>query len=272
MIKVFAHGREIHVSRLIFSGGEVQPRLEGYANGNLGTYAHGSLGAVVINALIRNSDDVMALLLVTDAIRRDTPDAVIDLVCPYLPYARQDRVCYPGEALALRVFCDLINSQNYNSVEVWDAHSDVALALLNRVRHVPASDILLTLPPLNNVVLVAPDAGAAKRVLACAKKFNVSMVQAEKVRDTKTGAITETVVNSAHIDDKDFLIVDDICDGGRTFIELAKKLRPLTNGKVNLYVTHGIFSQGFEVFEGLIDTIYVANSFKDDLPAFVKAV
>jgi ribose-phosphate pyrophosphokinase len=70
---------------------------------------------------------------------------------------------------------------------------------------------------------------------------------------------------------RDFLIVDDICDGGRTFIELAKVLRPLTSGQVKLYVTHGIFSAGFEALAGL-DRIFVANPFPADLPGFVQTV
>jgi ribose-phosphate pyrophosphokinase len=68
-------------------------------------------------------------------------------------------------------------------------------------------------------------------------------------------------VYSEHVRDHNFLIVDDICDGGRTFIELAKVLRPLTNGSIFLYVTHGIFSQGLDVFKGVIDHIYTANLF-----------
>jgi ribose-phosphate pyrophosphokinase len=90
-------------------------------------------------------------------------------------------------------------------------------------------------------------------------------IQAEKIRDPNTGAITSTKVNiEKHVGDKNFLIMDDICDGGRTFIELAKVLRPLTTGKIMLYVTHGIFSAGLEVFLGYIDEIYCANSW---LPA-----
>lgn len=47
--------------------------------------------------------------------------------------------------------------------------------------------------------------------------------------------------------------------GTRTFIELAAKLRQLTDGKIYLYVTHGIFSKGAEVFDGLIDGIFTTN-------------
>ena len=41
------------------------------------------------------------------------------------------------------------------------------------------------------------------------------------------------------------VVVDDICDGGRTFIELLKASPTLDCGKsLSLFVTHGIFSQG----------------------------
>ena len=92
--------------------------------------------------------------------------------------------------------------------------------------------------------MVAPDQGAASAPAPARAWPGVPLVHAEKTRDTNTGAITGTLVHSDHIGARNFLIVDDICDGGRTFIELAKVLRPLTDGQVKLYVTHGIFSQG----------------------------
>lgn len=191
-------------------------------------------------------------------------------MCPYLPYARQDRVAYPGEALSAAVACRLLNAQGYRSVEVWDAHSDVSLALLDRVRHRPASDFAVPIVTARDVI-VAPDQGAAKRASACARLAGATLVHAEKTRSTDTGAITGTMVHSEPVGARDFLIVDDICDGGRTFIELARVLRPLTTGQVKLYVTHGIFSAGFDALAGL-DRIYVANPFPAALPGFVQTV
>lgn len=241
-----------------FSGGEIQVKLEPNKwelLDKLNIYAH-----------VTNSDEVMELLLLTDALRRYNRSAQIGLMLPYLPYARQDRVCAPGEALALRVFTDLINSQNYAYVRVYDVHSTVSQALLNNVTNSTVSEIWVSYGsqlPLLDSVLVAPDSGSLKKVEDLSKTFSrkMPMVRADKLRDVNTGEITETVVYSKHIGKKDFFIVDDICDGGRTFIELAKVLRPLTDGKIYLYVTHGIFSKGLEVFEGLIDTIYTAYPF-----------
>ena len=257
-------GRAVPVRSFTFPGGEVQVRIED-------PEAAPAAAAVALRADLVTSDSLMGLLLLTDAVRRRYPDARIDLVCPYLPYARQDRVAYPGEALSAAVACRLLNAQGYASVEVWDAHSDVSLALLDRVRHRPASDFAGPILTAGDVV-VAPDLGAAKRAGACARLAGAQLVHAEKTRSTDTGAITGTVVHSAHVGARDFLIVDDICDGGRTFTELARVLRPLTTGRVKLYVTHGIFSQGFDALRSDIDRIYVANPFPAELPAFVQTL
>ncbi len=255
-------GQIVPLRCLTFAGGEVQVRIEAPA---------APIDHVTIRADLVDSDTVMGLLVLTDAVRRHYRDPAIDLICPYLPYARQDRVAYPGEALSATVACRLLNAQHYRSIEVWDAHSDVSLALLDRVRHRPASDFAGPIVTADDVV-VAPDLGAVKRAAACAKLAGVPMVQAEKTRSTDTGAITGSAVQSGPIGARDFIIVDDICDGGRTFIELARVLRPLTEGRVKLYVTHGIFSAGFEALRAGIDRIFVANPFTADLPDFVQIV
>lgn len=257
MIQLFANGWRLLFERSTFPGGEVHIAL---------TDQLVPTTKVKVLAHLHSSDDVMALLMLTDALRRAGIEH-IDLRMPYLPYARQDRVCLNGEALSLRVFCDLINAQRYASVEVWDVHSDVALALLDRVTNVHCATLLTRNMPFDRrrTVLVAPDAGAIKKVSAVGDLLEMRVVRADKTR--AGGLITGTVVYTEHIGDRDFLIVDDICDGGRTFIELAKVLRPLTSGAVMLYVTHGIFSKGTAVFDGLIDKVIVANSFVDALPS-----
>lgn len=253
--------RQVKVNRWQFAGGEEHVRLD--------TEPIGFDEVVQVLAHVRSSADVMALLLVTDALRRHGAQRIW-LHMPYLPYARQDRVCARGEALSLAVFCELINSQGYEYVEVWDVHSDVAPALLKRCEVVPPEEFLDNAGGLidwGKTLLVAPDAGALKKTAKVATHFYTSFIRADKTRDAKTGEITGTVVHSDHVGDRDLLIVDDICDGGRTFIELARELRKLTTGRVMLYVTHGIFSRGTQVFDGLIDRVFCANPFVDEQPA-----
>ena len=223
-----------------------------------------------IQAHLPDSAAVMTLLMVTDALRRGYMGTPISLELPYVPYARQDRVANAGEALSAKVFCDLINSQGYSRVVVQDPHSDVVAALLERVV------IDDPMPALRRVVadigqdvaLVAPDAGARKRVLKLATALELGVVYADKMRDTRTGSITGTQVQG-ELPDRSLLVVDDICDGGRTFTELATALlrqqaaqslsRPLY-----LYVTHGIFSKGLDPLLASFSKVYARNNWTDD--------
>lgn len=254
-LRVFEDGVRVKYERMTFSGGEVQVRLSR-------PIRRTALFCIV--AHVHCSDDVMALLLLTDALRR-AGAREIDLKLPYVPYGRQDRVCAPGESLALRVFCDLINAQRYSEVWVLDPHSDVIGALLDRLHVVHAADVLAELSaevlPRDRTILVAPDAGALKKIDVISKRLLCPYIRADKTRDTTTGAITGTVVYSEHVGNCDLLVVDDICDGGRTFVELAAVLRPLTTGRLLLYISHGIFSRGPEVLTEHYDVVFVANSF-----------
>jgi hypothetical protein len=85
---------------------------------------------VIITTRIKSSDDLMILLLATDALKR-LGFTYIKLFIPYLPFARQDRVMVGGEPLSIKVIANIINSQEYTKVAVYDAHSEVSLALIN---------------------------------------------------------------------------------------------------------------------------------------------
>lgn len=219
---------------------------------------------VTLGLYFESNNDLFDLSLLVDAIRRERENVVIQLFMPYVPYARQDRVCNPGESLSIKVVASFINSLYFHSVLIVDPHSDVTTALFDRVTVRPQEDFAVRMatewgdPKV--VVIVAPDAGASKKARKFAQVGEFGgLVQAEKVRDLLTGKILETRVECEHVGNKDFLIVDDICDGGRTFTELAKVLRTKTDGQIFLFVTHGIFSAGEKVFDGLIDIVYTAN-------------
>ncbi len=60
------------------------------------------------------------------------------------------------------------------------------------------------------------------------------------------------------------LIIDDLCDGGATFIEEAKYLKKLfPDKKLHLYVTHGLFTKGVDHVAAHFDCIYTTNSYQE---------
>ncbi|RXE86279.1 ribose-phosphate diphosphokinase [Pseudoalteromonas sp. A757] len=256
--------KDVQYEAFTFSGGEEHIRFK--------AFDFCDCEKVQITARVTNSSHIMRLLMAVDALKRlclaRTP---IELVLPYFPYARQDRVCVTGEALGAKVMASLINQLALDKVTVWDAHSDVVPALLERVENVEQTTLISQCPALQRQLqcgalsLVSPDAGASKKTLKIAQHFGgeVEVIQAQKVRNLKTGEIVQTQV-LGEVKGKDLLIVDDICDGGRTFTELAKVLKAQGANSIALYVTHGIFSQGLGVFSGLIDTVYTTNSCRDN--------
>lgn len=263
MIKIFGGISEIAYKQFIFPGGEISIRLD------VNHIFDGDDITIVAN--IQSATEVLELLMVTDAIKREAANSIIDLKLPYVPYARQDRVSVSGEALSIKVMADLINSQKYTNVTIWDPHSDVTSALINNLTIVEQHRIAYMAPIIwANTILVAPDAGAAKKIYKLANATGCEVITASKVRDPVTGNITGTGLDislnpvKAVYDNTRFLIVDDICDGGRTFIELARVLKSNINLPIDLFVTHGIFSKGTKVFDGLIDNIYTANPWFED--------
>lgn len=234
----------------VFPGGEVHVKIfESYVSNR--EFLVGASTYVDVYAEIKSSEDFMELLLVSDALKR-AHYCIDTLEMPYLPYARQDRVCAPGEALSASVAAGLINSVGARRVRCYDPHSSVMPALINNIVCDGASDRYDVQSIVKGAVLVAPDAGAEKRVLA----FGMPYVQATKIRDPRTGIILATRCPIEKVENVPYIMVDDICDGGRTFIELGKVLKDRGVKRVELLVTHGLFSKGFDVFKGYVDAIH----------------
>lgn len=214
-----------------------------------------------ITAGLYSAEGVMDLLLLTDALKRAVPvGAQIQLQLPYVPYARQDRVAVEGEPLSAAVFCQLINGAEFASVTVSDPHSDVVSALLRNVRVIPAAHYVKqlregALSQLGDFAVVAPDAGARKRVESVAKAIGSQLVYASKRRNPLTGRLSDAAVES-ELPDLPLLVVDDICDGGGTFIALAAALRERSTRPRYLYVTHGLFTKGLAPLKAHFDGIF----------------
>lgn len=113
--------------------------------------------------------------------------------------------------------------------------------------------------------IVFPDKGCRERFssMEFMKRFNSSLVNLNKTRDLSTGKITGLEIDSGDIKDT-CIIVDDLCDGGATFVAAAKLLREAGAKKIGLCVFHGIFSKGTSL-EG-IDLISCTNSFYQKQP------
>lgn len=219
---------------------------------------------VLLTTRIKSSDDVIKLFMATDALNR-LGAKEIELLMPYLPYARQDRLMIKGEPLSLRVFANLLNSQNFSKVSVYDAHSEVSLALINNSESIDNhSFVSEVLKHKSDYLIISPDAGAYKKIFKVCQhlKYQGEIIMCNKIRDVSNGVIRSLTVSHEDLKGKDCYIIDDICDGGGTFTLLADVLKSKNAGNINLIVSHGIFSKGIEALVN-IDRIYTTDSFKD---------
>ena len=220
-------------------------------------------------AAMRDMNDFMLLAQLVDAVRHVTDVAVSHLQLAWLPWARQDRHMVAGDSFALKVFANQLNTLNFDKIFILDPHSDAAAAAINNCVAIPQETCLLQSETLRRAIaqgelmLVAPDAGALKKIHNVAKATGAkNYAILTKERDVASGNLTGFALVAGEVAGKDLLIVDDLCDAGGTFIGSAQVLREAGARSVSLYVTHGIFSKGVDnLLNNGIDAIYTTTSF-----------
>jgi ribose-phosphate pyrophosphokinase len=211
-----------------------------------------------------NDEDITHLVFLKGHL--DELRITCDLIIPYMPYSRMDRT--EGVMIfTLKHLCKLINSLNFESVTIYEPHSEVCIALLDRVKVVDMSKnlvegLLIDLKTSGEVVyLVYPDAGAAKRY---GKQISYDKIlTAMKERDFKTGFIKNLEI-IGNIESENFkaIIVDDLCSRGGTFVLTASKLKEMGAAEIYLVITHceNTIFQGDLLNGDLIKGIYTTNS------------
>lgn len=228
---------------------------------------------VCIKARLNNWRD-LELIVCTVACLRECGLQHISLYVPYIVGARSDRKFETGGNNYVRdVIAPVINSLGFFRVTCLDPHSDVLEACIKNFRKQDNSYLVrFSLSKIDNkdgaqsrVALISPDAGALKKIYDVAKYFTISNVTtASKVRDIQTGNIVRTELPTMDLDGiEHFVIIDDICDGGRTFIELAKEIRKQTDKPIYLIVSHGIFSAGFDELSKHFKGVFCTNSYSE---------
>jgi ribose-phosphate pyrophosphokinase len=186
------------------------------------------------------------------------------LLLPYLPGARSDR----GRPEGAWVYAKLFNEMDLDEIVTLDPHSERMPSHLYNLKVLPIQKYMRKLLPHQDGVLpyrgiIAPDKGSHARAEAAGAELELEVFYAGKSRDFATGKLSGFEApegwNALREGDGRFLIVDDICDGGGTFIGLASVLR-LAPERLDLWVTHGIFSRGYDDLRNSFGTIYTTDS------------
>lgn len=226
-------------------------------------------------------EELVTLYFMVNHIKDTWFDCDINLYMPYIPNARMDRTKNFYEIFTLKYFCKLINSMGFTCVQVFDPHSNVSEALINKIRIERPGDIIgkVFYKIAQNSCTEAvyfPDDGAMKRYADCFTNYKGKMFFGKKKRDWETGKIlgleiynangdlaTEEDIKGLHI-----LMVDDIMSYGGTLAYSADKLKELGAEEINAYVSHceksvldeekGTFIKRLN--DGTVKQLYTTNS------------
>ena len=236
-------------------------------------------------------EEVIQGLFVAESLIAEDVYKKRSIYIPFLPGARQDRIMegeYADKLMTLTSVLHAIHDRQFNCLYTLDVHNPEAEALkywatgYSRMSFVnrDMGYIQRIIKPLYEGqqsyewdAIIAPDKGATDRAVLAAEALGVKkVIQVTKVRDPETGKLLSFDVGD--VPQGNYLIVDDICDGGGTFIGIAEEIQrksPVTN--LHLFVTHGIFSQGVTQLGTKFNNIYTTNSTSkfdgNTLPSFV---
>src|SRR2546421_11155189 len=217
-----------------FADGEISVRIDENVRG---------LDVFIVQPTNPPAENVLELLLLIDAARRASA-ARITCVRPYYGYSRQDRKDQPRVAIGAKLMANMIMSAGADRVLGIDFHQHQLQGFFDiPVDHLYAMPVLsgyFRRKQLKDVVIVAPDVGAAKIARGCAKRLDASLAIIDKRRPR--GNVSEVVNVVGEVAEKDCLIPDDMIDTAGTITEAAAALRRLGARKIYAFASHALLS------------------------------
>lgn len=238
---------EVPFHRIDFPGGESQIQIAG----NIPSGSE----RVVADCRFGSATDLILAGMVAEAAH--SRGHRFELFMPYLPAARADR----NDPMGAAVYAGIINSFDADSVLAVDPHSDVMPTMISKLAVLDHTEFAIRGCEQNGLIpnaIIAPDFGAMQRAEDVAMTLGIDLYVAEKVRDFDTGKITEYCAPDVPKAGQ-YLVVDDICDGGGTFRWLADELG-VARDNLNLWVTHGIFSGNARQLTSQYASVMFTNS------------
>lgn len=206
-----------------------------------------------ISAYLQSMDDVMVVAQLVDIIRRHTrvaPQLTLQITSPI--YSRYDRVMFDerNDGFGAQTFVRFIKATGVDTVELYDPHSDMIGKLFElhglKVKSASQGKILRSTLGITDYIRIYPDKGSLNKRESHPAYAPVIF---DKIRNSETGKITgiECLEGQGFLrteQDAPFLIIDDICEGGGTFLGVAKEFWKLSNpaNELQLQVTHGLFT------------------------------
>lgn len=229
------------------------------------SFEDGQIPSTIFIELKYETDEDLTILMITKRyLDEKFPVSLKYLEMKYVPYSRMDREI-EGYMFSLKYFADIINSMNFDGVFIFDVHSAKTNELLNGcVEKNPQPQIDRIFSEREIDYVLYPDKGAMARYSKILKlPDNTPFFNANKKRDLTNGKIIGfELIDCPNIQNKNILIIDDLCAKGGTFMASAQLLKDADAANIYLYVSHcedSIFN-GDILKTDLIDKIYTTDS------------
>lgn len=121
----------------------------------------------------------------------------------------------------------------------------------------------------DHMMVISPDEGGMKRAVYIANVLGLDMGMFYKRRDYtrvvngKNPILAHEFLGSS-VEGKDMIIIDDMISSGESVLEVAKGLKDRKAGRIFVFSTFGLFTQGLSVFDeayknGLFDRVLTTN-------------
>ncbi len=201
---------------------------------------------VVQSTVFPANDHFMELLFWIDALKRASAESVT-VVMPYFSYAKGDKKDEPRVSIRARVCADAIEAAGADRLVTLDLHASQIQGFFR----IPVDDLhampvlceAVSAMQLQDLVVVSPDTGFAKRARNYARRLGTSLAIAEKERSAhdERAAVLELI---GDVDGRTALLVDDFTISAGTLIEAARVLVDRGAREVYAAVSHGVFADG----------------------------
>lgn len=209
------------------------------------------------------NDCLMELLIMLDAAKRASAARVTPVIAHYA-YARQDWKAASREPITAKLVADLLTKAGADRVIALDLHSEQIQGFFN----IPV-DFLTAQPKFiklvkekkfKNPIILAPDAGSAKKATKAARLLGIDLAIVNK-RRPKPG-VAEAAHLIGDVEGKDCIMFEDMIDTGGTICAAAEAVKKAGATSATVCATHGIFSGNAlqRIEESEIDKVIVSNS------------
>ncbi|NPA66697.1 MAG: ribose-phosphate pyrophosphokinase [Epsilonproteobacteria bacterium] len=210
-----------------------------------------------------SNDNLMELLIMTDALRRSSASS-ITAVIPYFGYARQDRKAAPRVPITAKLVADMIETAGVDRVVTMDLHAGQIQGFFD----IPVDNLYGSIAfenyikskNLKNPIIASPDIGGVARARYFAARLGLDMVIVDKRREKANVAEVMNIIGD--VEGKDVIMIDDMVDTAGTMVKAATALKNKGATSVMACATHPVLSgKAYENIEnGELDELIVTNT------------